>query len=321
MIKIKPLNDIDKDKHLTLLNDRFYQGLFFGLESLKPKEKYDRGLLEYLANSVDLILVGSASELEGFAHDFCKKYPDFSAYVANPKKGTSPDNRIHKNTLAIVHSCFDYEKFSEKANCWSAYSLVCAHNLRICPYCHAHHINYHVDPTATTLQKQYRIRPPLDHFLPKSIYPYLAVSLYNLIPSCTQCNSSIKSSVDPLSLDLPSPHNNSLAIDIRFSAVGWIPKKLGGTMDDIKIRVIASCDHSKALAENFLLSERYHWYRHEVMDLIDRFDDYDKIPAKLKSVIPVERFVIGCPIGQVENRLIGFCLRDIYQELCDSKKP
>ncbi|MDR0894231.1 MAG: hypothetical protein LBN06_02865 [Prevotellaceae bacterium] len=35
-------------------------------------------------------------------------------------------------------------------------------------------------------------RPEFDHYLPKSKYPFFALSLYNLIPSCHICNSSCK---------------------------------------------------------------------------------------------------------------------------------
>lgn len=32
----------------------------------------------------------------------------------------------------------------------------------------------------------------MDHFYPKSLYPFLALSLYNFIPSCQVCNSRFK---------------------------------------------------------------------------------------------------------------------------------
>jgi hypothetical protein len=35
-------------------------------------------------------------------------------------------------------------------------------------------------------------RPTFDHWFPKSVYPILALSFYNLIPSCSVCNSSVK---------------------------------------------------------------------------------------------------------------------------------
>ena len=60
----------------------------------------------------------------------------------------------------------------------------------VCPYCNRSYI--------FTVEKEARngkARPQYDHFFPKSKYPYLAVSMYNLVPSCAVCNSG-KSNVD-----------------------------------------------------------------------------------------------------------------------------
>lgn len=51
----------------------------------------------------------------------------------------------------------------------------------ICPYCNRSYV--------FTLKKS-GVRPHYDHYFPKSIYPYLAVSMYNLIPCCAVCNTA-----------------------------------------------------------------------------------------------------------------------------------
>ena len=51
----------------------------------------------------------------------------------------------------------------------------------ICPYCNRSYIY--------TLKKS-GIRPQYDHYFPKSRYPYLALSMYNLIPCCAICNGA-----------------------------------------------------------------------------------------------------------------------------------
>lgn len=53
--------------------------------------------------------------------------------------------------------------------------------VKICPYCNRNYI--------FTLSVS-RVRPQYDHFFPKSLYPYLALSMYNLIPCCAICNSA-----------------------------------------------------------------------------------------------------------------------------------
>ncbi|MDE7413177.1 MAG: HNH endonuclease [Muribaculaceae bacterium] len=68
--------------------------------------------------------------------------------------------------------------------------------LRICPYCGISNIE------VTKRTDKRVIKPHIDHFLPKSIYPFLALSFYNLIPACPECNMEPnKGDRDPLSSD------------------------------------------------------------------------------------------------------------------------
>lgn len=68
--------------------------------------------------------------------------------------------------------------------------------LEICPYCGEQTIRVHRKPDGTV------IKPHLDHFLPKSKYPFLAMSFFNLIPSCVRCNlAPNKGSKDPYCAD------------------------------------------------------------------------------------------------------------------------
>ena len=53
-------------------------------------------------------------------------------------------------------------------------------NLGSCPYCNRNYV--------FSLNKKASIKPEIDHLYPTSIYPYLAVSYFNLIPSCPTCN-------------------------------------------------------------------------------------------------------------------------------------
>jgi hypothetical protein len=180
-------------------------------------------------------------------------------------------------------------------------------------------VNYHVDPGARTLDKKFRIRPPLDHFLPRSAYPYLAVSLSNLVPSCAQCNSSIKSSSDPLAVGLAHPQDPATTLDVRFSAVGSIPAIIKGTVDDIRIHLVATGLHSQAQVEAFYLQERYQWYRHEIKDLIERNAEHQSLPAGVRSLVSRELYVLGFLAAKASQRAIGLCLRDIYNELISGK--
>jgi hypothetical protein len=55
-------------------------------------------------------------------------------------------------------------------------------NIHVCPYCNRNYIfNFNKN-------NQQEATAQLDHFFDKKDYPYLAVSLYNLVPSCSTCN-------------------------------------------------------------------------------------------------------------------------------------
>lgn len=51
--------------------------------------------------------------------------------------------------------------------------------IRVCPYC-----------GLTIIKPSNRTKHQIDHFFPKGKYPFLALSYYNLIPSCDKCNES-----------------------------------------------------------------------------------------------------------------------------------
>lgn len=55
--------------------------------------------------------------------------------------------------------------------------------LEYCPYCNRHPLESY----ATSDGKTHK--GPLDHFYDKTKYPYLALSIYNLIPVCDKCNN------------------------------------------------------------------------------------------------------------------------------------
>lgn len=57
-------------------------------------------------------------------------------------------------------------------------------NIKVCPYCNRTY--------TFTIDGEKGIRPELDHFYPRSNdkYKHLALSFYNLIPSCPSCNKT-----------------------------------------------------------------------------------------------------------------------------------
>lgn len=83
-----------------------------------------------------------------------------------------------------------YDAFIEKESTFSFYNgYDLAGNIPFgtCIYCNRLYTH-----TIITAKGECVARPTFDHWFPKAIYPLLALSFYNLIPSCNVCNSSVK---------------------------------------------------------------------------------------------------------------------------------
>lgn len=99
-----------------------------------------------------------------------------------------------------------YSKEWDKIENYDRYKFVYKHGLKTCPYCNRSYI---------FILKNGKVRPEIDHFFPKSIYPYLAMSFYNLIPSCQTCNHT-KKAKDSYKDNLKSPYEIS-SNDFKFT--------------------------------------------------------------------------------------------------------
>lgn len=71
------------------------------------------------------------------------------------------------------------------------YRLLRELNVVVCPYCNRMYTITLPSRKELGKEKQFRTtRPVFDHFYPRSKYPYFALSLFNLIPSCHICNGN-----------------------------------------------------------------------------------------------------------------------------------
>ncbi|WP_455818155.1 hypothetical protein [Pseudomonas cerasi] len=82
-----------------------------------------------------------------------------------------------------LESIFDYQPVADKYG----YEITQYLELEICPYCG-------IEKIQTMKDDNIESRPDLDHFYPKARFPFLAMSIYNLIPSGIICNQKHKKS-------------------------------------------------------------------------------------------------------------------------------
>lgn len=92
----------------------------------------------------------------------------------------------YRQSLSEENSRQDKEENQAKKWLFDMFDLL---EVRVCPYCNRQYtLVLKAEGENEKLDKW--IRPQYDHFFPKSLYPYLALSLFNLIPSCAICNQS-----------------------------------------------------------------------------------------------------------------------------------
>lgn len=86
----------------------------------------------------------------------------------------------------LMKNVFRYKAMSENKE--FVYKFISTLNVQVCPYCNRNYISVVIDEESEDEKKKFKTRPPLDHFFNKSKYPFLAVSMRNLVPSCGVCN-------------------------------------------------------------------------------------------------------------------------------------
>jgi hypothetical protein len=177
----------------------------------------------------------------------------------------------------------------------------------------------------------------LDHFIPKSKFPYFALSLYNLIPSCYSCNSKFKGAmefkdINNLKFLSPSSDLNSLLKKIEFKLYFNVPgiyfkKKIKNVnvLEDIRVDIenIGGIDEFDTYLDMFKLKGRYVYHKNESLKLIQLRKKYSDTEineiAKIsgRDINDIKSDIFGSVIFNVNERNEPFVKykKDIAKQL------
>ncbi|BBM52261.1 hypothetical protein JMUB3935_1239 [Leptotrichia trevisanii] len=111
----------------------------------------------------------------------------------NKKSKSILEIRFEKLNISeeyLPNQLFCYKKLQTGNKDWNRHKLLSLIGIEICPYCQRNYISSYEENNSK------KTTADLDHFYPKSLYPFLALSLYNFIPSCQICNSRFKGNKD-----------------------------------------------------------------------------------------------------------------------------
>lgn len=192
-------------------------------------------------------------------------------------------------------------------------------NLKIdtCPYCNRNYIY--------SLSKSAKIKPELDHYYPKSLYPYLGVSFYNLIPSCQTCNGlGVKGETDPFVENMVSPYllnNDDYEFTFDLTKLDYLSPFDGKSSVDVKF--------SKQIPGNvkvFKLDDLYQLHGDHVLELIikskvnynNKYRQYlEGFKGLTFSDAEIDRVLIGnyTSLSELHKRPFSKLYRDIALEL------
>lgn len=174
----------------------------------------------------------------------------------------------YDDILKELIKIFDYKKYISSSQ-KTSYNLAAKLNRNTCTYCNRLYTNTIIvkDKKTNKINNTGRItRPQFDHWYAKSKYPLFALSFYNLIPSCSVCNSSIKG--DALfSLNThthPYSKDNANGNDFTFSFYFT-----NANENNVRIKVPVNSKIDKTLKE-FKIEEIYNAHSSlELKDLLD----------------------------------------------------
>jgi hypothetical protein len=143
--------------------------------------------------------------------------------------------------------------------------------LHVCPVCDQEISDRHPSLKIAICQ--------LDHFFPKSKYPFLSMHPFNLIPTCSNCNSVFKTSADPLAdgINFP-PASQGTFLNTYHPHKGRSIRELG----KISINRNPQLEYQAQIQDSHGVSS----YR------IDSAQRVCKLPSRWKSRLNKERGII-----------------------------
>lgn len=220
-----------------------------------------------------------------------------------------------------------YKRVYQDTVHWSPYHYVMMLELKTCPYCNRSYIT-------PLYSEDGMLRADLDHFLPKYKYPYFSMSIYNLVPSCKFCNSSLKSTRDFTYEDNLNPFeegfNNLLKFRFKDLNNYFLPKSIRIYLqeyEDVEVQDTTMIKKARGNAKVFKIDDLYQYHIPEVIDLIRKRYVYSRtLIAEIRSTLencisekPTNQDVIEFLVGNIISEDLHYerPLSKMYKDITD----
>jgi len=210
------VNPFDKETGILVKTERFDKNsVIVKIYNSSKDNDLPKGIqdfYEYILDNVDHIdlFSGTKEKLNEIIRKIEKKFDrDFFNTIISPKF-TYKDH---------VLKIFSYKEFRSSENAfWFAEKL----NIKVCPYCNREYtfrfpiFRHEKQNNKLKFQTNKKVLFDFDHFLSKEKYPYLSLSFFNLVPSCSICNSRFKHTTEFDFDNYIYPYEENFENEIKF---------------------------------------------------------------------------------------------------------
>lgn len=215
-----------------------------------------------------------------------------------------------KDVNNFFFQIFDYKSFCQNQNKlgneeWNRHRLISLMEFSVCPYCNRAYITNYMEK-----DRRRKTTADLDHFYPKSKYPFLTLSLYNFIPSCQICNSRFKGdrfdaknhiypfneefgenanfNIDSETIDYILTNNKDFDIKIKIKDSNYLKSKITSSIQTFKLEEVYQV-HKDYVQEILIKAKTFNSDRIE--DLKQSFPDLYSDERKLQGILMNTDFI------------------------------
>ncbi len=258
-------------------------------------------------------------DLKKYAFTSDELFPDDYLILTYPSECSNAKELKHKRKecVDIILDAFGYKRrFSDKDGVkisnnelWGRHEYLNMLDVHICPYCGRQYI------TSYGTKKKKWSTADMDHYYTKAMFPLLSLNIYNMIPSCSICNSRFKldkvQRKDQVHL---YPYEDSsdcikFGVDLdSFDALYRVNK------DDIhlEIKVIQEKEKSENSIDTFKLNEIYDEHRGCAYDIIQKMNAYSE--EKFNQIFSKDFANLFSNYEELERCMFDFLNKDYLDE-------
>lgn len=214
-----------------------------------------------------------------------------------------------KKVLKLI---FNYGGFRDHKDTFqNGYLLSENLSVKCCPYCNRNYTTAHEtlfykkDELHNKTEPKY-VFPEFDHFYPKEKYPLIAISFYNLIPSCNICNSHYKNDKDPFDFNIFHPYTEVNKNHFNFKFIPNSVESMYGAKNDFSL----DFDFN----ETDLINEKVK----KSIDFFSIKDNYEKCHSNLIKEIVNKKLTFSNKYLQIIKDSYGISFEESYKILFET---